>query len=85
MSTRASALRIQIDLTEQGAQTDFEVSQALRRLADQIANRRFTGLGADAQGDLVLERNFGTYVRVGGWTVDSEAEGGIPQAELAHA
>ena len=72
MSTRASALRIQIDLTEQGAQTDFEVSQALRRLADEIANRKFSGLTADAQGDLVLERNFGTYVRVGGWQTAEE-------------
>ena len=67
MSTRASALRIQIDLTERGAQTDFEVSQALRRLADEIANRKFSGLSTDAQGDLVLERNFGSFVRVGEW------------------
>jgi len=72
MSTRASALRIQIDLTEQGAQTDFEVSQALRRLADEIANRKFSGLAADAQGDLVLERNFGSFVRVGAWHAVTE-------------
>lgn len=72
MSTRASALRIQIDLTEHGAQTDFEVSAALRRLADEIANRKFKGLDTDAQGDLVLERNFGTYVKVGGWTAERE-------------
>lgn len=72
MSTRASALRIQIDLTEHGAQTDFEVSQALRRLADEIANRKFKGLSSDAQGDLVLERNFGTYVKVGDWSAAQE-------------
>ncbi len=84
MSTRASALRIQIDLTEQGAQTDFEVSQALRTLADQIANRRFTGLSADAQGELVLERNFGTFVKVGGWSAEA-TQAGAAEPELALA
>jgi len=73
MSTRASALRIRIDLTEHGAQTDFEVSQALRRLADEIADRRFKGLSVDAQGELVLERTFGTYVKVGDWSVTEPA------------
>ncbi len=72
MSTRASELAIQIDLTDEGAQTDFEVSQALRRLADVIANRKFSGLSAEAQGDLILERNFGTYVKVGDWSAAPE-------------
>ncbi len=67
MSARACALRIEIDLSQQGAGSDFEVSQALRQLADQIASRRFTGLVEDAQGDLLLAQHGGTYRLAGHW------------------
>ncbi|MBO9578042.1 MAG: hypothetical protein J7480_04650 [Microbacteriaceae bacterium] len=70
MSTRASALRIEIDLSEQGARSDYEVSMALRQLADQIASRRFRGLDEDAQGDLLLAQAGGTYRRAGHWAAE---------------
>jgi len=73
MSARASALRIEIDMTEQGARSDFEVSMALRQLADAIASRRFGGLSEDARGELLLAQHGGTYRLAGHWTAGPQA------------